>query len=110
MTMMLSPQSRCGVKLGLCLPRSRVAISTASRPTTRPSASMRIQDFSMSLGVAENVFMVALSRLGWRLLTAVLFWVKPEGEISSKFLQLSVWYHDTIHEALRASVGSTDCT
>jgi hypothetical protein len=40
-----------------------------------------------------------------------LFWVKPEGEISSKFLQLSVWYHDTIPRSLEAApAGSTDCT
>src|SRR5918996_1154541 len=34
-----SPVSRWGVKLGLCLPRSRRATSLASRPSTRPSAS-----------------------------------------------------------------------
>src|SRR5665648_885695 len=59
MTMILSPSSIWGVKVGLCLPLSRVAIKAASRPTTRPLASIRIQDLSMSLGVAEKVFMVA---------------------------------------------------
>src|SRR3546814_1955916 len=39
MTMTLSPQSTCGVKLVLCLPRRTLAMIVAARPTTRPSAS-----------------------------------------------------------------------
>jgi hypothetical protein len=36
-------------------------MATASRPTTRPSASIRIHGFSISFGVAEKVFMAGLS-------------------------------------------------
>src|SRR3984893_17853667 len=56
-TMVLSPQSIWGVKEGLCLPRSRIAIIEASRPKTRPSASISSHFLSMSDGLAENVFM-----------------------------------------------------
>src|SRR5580698_1298209 len=57
MTMTLSPQSTWGVNVGLCLPRSRMATSEASRPTTRPSASIITHFFSTSAGFAEKVFM-----------------------------------------------------
>src|SRR5438067_11612674 len=56
-TMMLSPQSMWGVKEGLCLPRSRIATIEASRPNTRPSASISHHFLSMSDGLAEKVFM-----------------------------------------------------
>src|ERR1700722_4113235 len=55
MMMTLSPQSTCGVKVGLCLPRSRIATIEASRPTTRPSASIMTHFLSTSAGLAENV-------------------------------------------------------
>src|ERR1700730_6228969 len=55
-TMMLSPQSIWGVKEGLCLPRSRIAIIEASRPKIRPSASISSHFLSMSDGLAEKVF------------------------------------------------------
>src|SRR6185312_6387097 len=40
MTMTKSPPSTLGVNVGLCLPRSRVAAATASRPSTTSVASM----------------------------------------------------------------------
>src|SRR4051812_3463593 len=63
-----SPQSTCGVKLGLCLPRRMLATIVASRPTTRPSASIRCHFFSTSAGLADLVvfisaFMAGPSRL-----------------------------------------------
>src|SRR5262245_58251827 len=57
MTMMLSPQSMCGVKVVLCLPRSRMAITLADLPSTPPSASTMYHLFWMSDGLAEKVFM-----------------------------------------------------
>ncbi len=45
-----------GVKEGLCLPRSRIAMIEASRPNTRPSASISNHFLSMSDGLAEKVF------------------------------------------------------
>src|ERR1700751_1832654 len=54
MTMTLSPHSTCGVELALCLPRSRIATIEASRPTTRPSASIMTHFLSTSAGLAEN--------------------------------------------------------
>src|ERR1700738_652494 len=40
MTMTKSPPSTLGVNVGLCLPRSRLAAATASRPSTTSVASM----------------------------------------------------------------------
>src|SRR5690349_9983795 len=58
MTMTLSPSSTCGVKVGLCLPRRRLATREARRPTTRPSASISTHFFVTSAGFCEKVFMV----------------------------------------------------
>jgi hypothetical protein len=55
-TTMLSPQSMCGVYEGLCLPRKRMAMIEASRPRTRPSASISSHFLSISEGLAEKVF------------------------------------------------------
>src|SRR5687768_742762 len=60
MTTTLSPMSTCGVNVGLCFPRRRIATSVASRPTTRFSASIRTHFFSTSAGFAEKVFMIVL--------------------------------------------------
>src|SRR5687768_11710401 len=54
-----SPQSTCGVKLGLCLPRRMLATIVASRPTTRPSASIRCHFFSTSAGLAALVVFIS---------------------------------------------------
>jgi hypothetical protein len=51
-TITLSPISMCGVKDGLCLPRRRVAMKAASRPSTMPSASITSHFLSMSAGFA----------------------------------------------------------
>jgi hypothetical protein len=40
---MKSPVSMCGVKIGLCLPRSRAAIWVASRPSPLSDASTTYQ-------------------------------------------------------------------
>ena len=50
-----SPVSRCGAKIGLCLPRSTRAISVHRRPSTRPSASMTYQSRWISLALGEYV-------------------------------------------------------
>src|SRR6267143_4759116 len=63
-TTTLSPQSMCGVKEGLCLPRSLVAMIAASRPSTRPSASITTHFLSISDGLAEKVFIVHSSAAG----------------------------------------------
>src|SRR6476620_9742626 len=54
-----SPQSTCGVKLGLCLPRRILATMEASRPTTSPSASIRCHFFSTSCGLADLVVFIS---------------------------------------------------
>src|SRR5689334_25308133 len=54
-----SPQSTCGVKLGLCLPRRMLATIVARRPTTRPSASIRCHFFSTSDGFADLVVFIS---------------------------------------------------
>src|SRR5690349_21617943 len=54
-----SPQSTCGVKLGLCLPRRIFATIVARRPTTSPSASIRCHFFSTSAGFADLVVFIS---------------------------------------------------
>src|SRR3954469_21568713 len=54
-----SPQSTCGVKLGLCLPRRILAMIVARRPTTRPSASIRCHFLSTSAGLAGLVVFIS---------------------------------------------------
>src|SRR6516164_10576176 len=56
MTTTWSPQSMCGVYEGLCLPRRRIAMIEARRPSTRPSASISSHFLSISEGLAEKVF------------------------------------------------------
>src|SRR5690606_7097878 len=53
--------STCGVKVGLCLPRRRLATMEARRPTTRPSALITTHFFTTSAGFCEKVAMVLLS-------------------------------------------------
>src|SRR5881409_548851 len=50
-----SPVSRCGANVGLCLPRSRVAAWTASRPSTTSLASMTCHVRVISLGLGLYV-------------------------------------------------------
>src|ERR1700756_3640849 len=52
-TMTKSPPSTLGVNVGLCLPRSRVAAATASRPSTTSVASMtyHVRVMSPAFGV-----------------------------------------------------------
>src|SRR5436305_10380643 len=57
--MTLSPSSTWGVKVGLCLPRRRIATIEASRPTMSPLASISTHFFSMSAAFAEYVFMAS---------------------------------------------------
>src|SRR3954466_5882506 len=57
MMMTLSPSSTWGVKVGLCLPRRRIATIVARRPTTKPFASISTHFFSMSAALAEYVLM-----------------------------------------------------
>src|SRR3954468_8638209 len=54
-----SPQSTCGVKLGLCLPRRILATIVARRPTTKPSASIKCHFFSTSCGLADLVVFIS---------------------------------------------------
>src|SRR5688500_6501351 len=60
MTTTWSPVSRCGEKLGLCLPRSRLATSDARRPSTTPSASTSHHSRVISLGLVTWVFIPVL--------------------------------------------------
>src|SRR3712207_5696407 len=50
-----SPTSTCGANWGLCLPRSRMAVWLASRPSTTSVASMTCQARVMSPGLGEYV-------------------------------------------------------
>src|SRR3712207_1221876 len=50
-----SPRSRCGAYWGLCLPRSRIAVWLASRPSTTSVASMTCQARAISPGLGEYV-------------------------------------------------------
>src|SRR5215207_1936983 len=50
MTTTKSPPSTCGANVGLCLPRSRVAIWTASRPSTTSVASITCHSRVTSAG------------------------------------------------------------
>src|SRR3546814_9781568 len=59
MTMTLSPQSTCGVNDGLCLPRRMLAMIDATRPTTRPSASISTHFFSTVAAFADTVVLVS---------------------------------------------------
>src|SRR3546814_12637400 len=59
MTMTLSPQSTCGVNDGLCLPRRMLAMIDATRPTTRPSASISTHFFSTVAAFADAVVLVS---------------------------------------------------
>src|SRR5262245_27100670 len=59
MTTTWSPQSTCGVKLGLCLPRRMLAMMVATRPTTRFSASIRCHFFSTSAGFTDLVVFIS---------------------------------------------------
>src|SRR5690349_17824912 len=63
---MLSPQSMWGVKVGLCLPRRRMAMIEARRPSTSPSASISTHFFCTSAVLRLSVFM-ALSSVRRRL-------------------------------------------
>src|SRR4051794_5681257 len=54
-----SPQSTCGVKLGLCLPRNMLATIVASRPPTSPSESIRCHFFSPSAGLTDLVVLTS---------------------------------------------------
>src|SRR5438105_15845131 len=58
MTTTKSPLWRCGVKVGLCLPRKICAICDARRPSTWPSASMIYQFGSSSEALALYVFFI----------------------------------------------------
>ena len=52
-TITLSPQSTCGVKLGLCLPLKSIATLEAKRPKVCPSASTKTHSlFAVDLLVA----------------------------------------------------------
>src|SRR3954462_14557704 len=50
-----SPTSTCGANCGLCLPRSRIAVWLASRPSTTSVASMTCQARVTSPGLGEYV-------------------------------------------------------
>src|ERR1700737_1737012 len=54
-TMTWSPVFRCGVYIGLCLPRSTFATLAASRPRVRPLASTMYQPAVISDGLALYV-------------------------------------------------------
>src|SRR5215470_1329872 len=62
MTTTWSPTSRCGAKVGLCLPRSTWATRVASRPRTLPSASTRnhLRSIAPSFGITVAMFRTLL--------------------------------------------------
>ena len=66
MTMTKSPPSTLGVNVGLCLPRSRLAAATASRPSTTSVASMTYHERVVSPAFGVYVGTACTSHLsGW---------------------------------------------
>src|SRR4029079_622502 len=67
MTMTKSPPSTFGVNVGLCLPRSRLAAATASRPSTTSVASMTYHERVMSpaFGVYVGTALTSLFNSGF---------------------------------------------
>src|SRR2546426_2274156 len=65
-----SPASRCGVKLGLFLPRRRSATCTARRPSTAPSASITCHLRWSKLTFGKYVFITNNSKRGETLANA----------------------------------------
>src|SRR5215212_3802925 len=65
MTMTKSPPSTLGVNVGLCLPRSRFAAATASRPSTTSVASMTYHErvVSPAFGVYVGTALTFSSRV-----------------------------------------------
>src|SRR4051812_13936865 len=61
-----SPTSTCGAYWGLCLPRSRIAVWLASRPSTTSVASMTCQVRAISPGLGEYVRTALVSSVGRR--------------------------------------------
>src|SRR6476620_10173956 len=63
-----SPPSTFGVNVGLCLPRSRLAAATASRPSTTSVASMtyHVRVVSPAFGVYVGTALTFSSRVGSR--------------------------------------------
>src|SRR3984957_17920676 len=87
--MTLSPPSTCGVNCGLCLPRSRLAMMDARRPSTTPSASISTQPFVTSAGFSEMVVFMAMAlRFGGGM-----------REMHGTVKQLAVWYLHTTRAA-----------
>src|SRR5690242_16871347 len=64
MTMTKSPPSTFGVNVGLCLPRSRLAAATASRPSTTSVASMTYHVRVVSPAFGVYVGTALTSRFG----------------------------------------------
>src|SRR5699024_7316378 len=80
-TMTKSPVSRCGAYVGLCLPRSNVATSVASLPSTTFSASITCQERVISPGFGVYVGK-GLPRQGVACGSIqVLCWPGPQGHI-----------------------------
>src|SRR4051812_8783518 len=63
-----SPQSSCGVKVGLCLPRSTLAMVVAARPSTLSFTSMTTHSRLVVNLLPITVFIARHSRKGWRVL------------------------------------------
>jgi len=62
-TITLSPQSTCGVKLGLCLPLSKIATFDANLPKVWPSASIKTQFLLTVFLFAEIVLKLDVSKI-----------------------------------------------
>src|SRR5207249_6632894 len=63
MTITWSPVSTCGVKIGLCLPRSTIATCEAKCPSVFPFASTTYHLRVMSAFLAEYVLVMRLPRV-----------------------------------------------
>src|SRR5256886_17206149 len=61
MTTTWSPEFRCGVKVGLCLPRRIAATPEARRPSTWSVASTTYQSLFRSAAFAVHVFCLLIS-------------------------------------------------
>src|SRR6478735_12168506 len=71
MTMTKSPPSTLGVNVGLCLPRSSLAASTASRPSTTSVASMTYHERVVSPAFGVYVGTALPLLFGWIPVTRV---------------------------------------
>src|SRR4030081_2187505 len=104
MTTTLSPQSMCGVKVGLCCPGRRMAMIEARRPSPTPAATISSHFFCTSAVLREKVFMRLSSVSGrlWRARRGMSTWLY--NLTLYQWLRIAVLYYPSLR-ARRNRVG-----